>query len=94
MSLRPPQRTRTSPAGSSTGIVEDTCAYTYDIYLVGHKALTDVFVRSALQAIWANVEKLPQFHPGFAEWTQCDHAVSSSGDPLLQRQRRMAGENG
>jgi len=57
-------------AGSSTGIVEDTCVYTYDIYLVGHKALPDAVVRNVLQAIWVNVEKLPQFHPGFAEWTK------------------------
>jgi TRAP transporter TAXI family solute receptor len=57
-------------AGSSTGIVEDTCAYTYDIYLVGPKALPDAVVRNVLQAIWVNVEKLPQFHPGFAEWTK------------------------
>ncbi|HWH79595.1 MAG TPA: TAXI family TRAP transporter solute-binding subunit [Candidatus Binatus sp.] len=57
-------------AGSSTGIVEDTCAYTYDIYLVGHKALPDAVVRNVLQAIWINVEKLPQFHPGFVEWTK------------------------
>lgn len=57
-------------AGSSTGIVADTCAYTYDIYLVGHKALPDAVVRNVLQAIWVNVEKLPQFHPGFAEWTK------------------------
>ena len=57
-------------AGSSTGIVEDTCAYTYDIYLVGHKALPDAVVRNVLQAIWVNVGKLPQFHPGFADWTK------------------------
>ena len=57
-------------AGSSTGIVEDTCAYTYDIYLVGHKALPDAVVRNMLQAIWVNIDKLPQFHPGFAEWTK------------------------
>ena len=57
-------------AGSSTGIVEDTCAYTYDIYLVSHKALPDAVVRNMLQAIWVNIEKLPQFHPSFAEWTK------------------------
>jgi TRAP transporter TAXI family solute receptor len=62
--------------GSSTGIVEDTCAYTYDIYLVGHKALPEAVVRNVLQAIWVNVEKLPQFHPGFAEWTRA-RAVDS-----------------
>jgi TRAP transporter TAXI family solute receptor len=57
-------------SGSSTGIVEDTCAYTYDIYLVGHKALPDAVVRNVLQSIWVNMGKLPQFHPGFAEWTK------------------------
>ena len=34
------------------------------------KALPDAVVRNVLQAIWVNVEKLPQFHPGFAEWTK------------------------
>jgi TRAP transporter TAXI family solute receptor len=57
-------------AGSSTGIIEDTCTYTYDIYLVGHKALPDAVVRNVLQALWVNIEKLPQFHPGFREWTK------------------------
>ena len=60
----------TVKAGASVGIVEDTCTYTYDIYLVGHKALPDAVVRSALQALWVNIEKLPQFHPGFGEWTK------------------------
>src|SRR5882672_7130918 len=35
-----------------------------------NKALPDAVVRNVLQAIWVNVEKLPQFHPGFAEWTK------------------------
>jgi TRAP transporter TAXI family solute receptor len=56
--------------GSTTGVIEDTCAYTYDIYLVGHKALPDAVVRNIIQAIWVNIDKLPQFHPGFAEWTR------------------------
>jgi TRAP transporter TAXI family solute receptor len=60
----------TLKAGASTGIVEDTCTYTYDIYFVGHKALPDPVVRSVLQALWVNSDKLPQFHPGFAEWTK------------------------
>ena len=29
---------------------------------------------NVLQAIWINIEKLPQFHPGFTEWTK-DRAV-------------------
>ena len=57
-------------SGSTTGVIEDTCAYTYDIYLVGHKALPDAVVRNIIQAIWVNIDKLPQFHPGFAEWTR------------------------
>lgn len=57
-------------AGSSSGIVEDTCAYTYDIYFVGHKGLSDTSVRTVLKAIWDNVDKLPTLHPGFKEWTR------------------------
>jgi TRAP transporter TAXI family solute receptor len=60
----------TVKAGSSTGIVEDTCVYTYDIYLVGHKALPDPVVQGALKAIWDNIAKLPPLHPGFMEWTK------------------------
>ena len=57
-------------AGSSTGIVEDTCAYTYDIYFVGHKGLPDAVVQAVLKAIWDNIAKLPPLHPGFREWTK------------------------
>jgi hypothetical protein len=63
-------------AGSTTGAYEDICSYTYDIYLTGHKGLPDPVVRSVLQAIWINIEKLPQFHPGFVEWTK-DRAVDA-----------------
>ena len=57
-------------AGSSTGIVDDICAYTYDIYLTGHKALPDGVVQTALKAIWDNIAKLPPLHPSFVEWTK------------------------
>lgn len=60
----------TVKAGTSTGIVEDTCSFTYDIYLVGHKALPDAVVQAALKAIWDNIAKLPPIHPGFVEWTK------------------------
>jgi TRAP transporter TAXI family solute receptor len=63
-------------AGSSTGIVEDICAYTYDIYLTGHSALPDGVVQSTLKAIWENIAKLPPLHPSFAEWTK-DRAVDA-----------------
>ncbi|MDZ4342983.1 MAG: TAXI family TRAP transporter solute-binding subunit [Candidatus Binatia bacterium] len=59
----------TMKAGSSTGIVEDTCTYTYDIYLIGHKSIPDAVVQAVLKAIWDNVAKLPPVHPGFREWT-------------------------
>jgi TRAP transporter TAXI family solute receptor len=60
----------TLKAGTSTGIVEDTCTYTYDIYFVGHKALSDALVQTVLKAIWDNIAKLPPLHPGFREWTK------------------------
>ena len=60
----------TVKAGSSNGIVEDTCTFTYDIYFIGHKGLSDSAVLSMLKAIWENVAKLPPLHPGFAEWTR------------------------
>jgi uncharacterized protein len=66
----------TVKAGSSSGIVEDTCAYTYDIYLVGHKALPDAAITTMLKGIWENIAKLPPLHPGFAEWTR-ERAVDS-----------------
>jgi TRAP transporter TAXI family solute receptor len=60
----------TLKAGTSTGIVEDTCTYTYDIYFVGPKTLSDALVQTVLKAIWDNIEKLPPLHPGFREWTK------------------------
>jgi TRAP-type uncharacterized transport system substrate-binding protein len=60
----------TVKAGSSSGIVEDTCSYTYDIYLVGHKAFPDAAVLTLIKAVWENIAKLPPLHPSFAEWTR------------------------
>jgi TRAP transporter TAXI family solute receptor len=57
-------------SGSSTAIVADTCVLTYDIYLVGHKALPAQVVQAALKSIWDNIEKLPPLHPQFREWTR------------------------
>jgi TRAP transporter TAXI family solute receptor len=81
-------------AGSSTGIVEDTCAFTYDIYLLGHKALPDAVVRNVLQAIWVNVDKLPQFHPSFAEWTKARAGDSEVTLPYHPAAARFFKENG
>jgi uncharacterized protein len=60
----------TLKSGSSTGIVGDTCVQSYDIYLVGHKALPAQAVQATLKALWDNVEKLPPLHPQFKEWTR------------------------
>jgi TRAP-type uncharacterized transport system substrate-binding protein len=57
-------------SGSSTGIVGDTCVQAYDIYFVGHKALSAQVVHAALKALWDNVDKLPPLHPQFKEWTR------------------------
>jgi TRAP transporter TAXI family solute receptor len=60
----------TLKSGSTTGIVGDTCVQSYDIYLVGHKALSGQAVQATLKALWDNVEKLPPLHPQFKDWTR------------------------
>jgi TRAP transporter TAXI family solute receptor len=60
----------TLKSGSSTGILGDTCVQSYDIYMVGHKALSPQAVQATLKALWDNVEKLPPLHPQFKEWTR------------------------
>lgn len=60
----------TLKSGFSTGIVGDTCVQSYDIYLVGHKALSGQTVQAALKALWDNVDKLPPLHPQFKDWTR------------------------
>ena len=63
-------------SGASTGIVGDTCVLAYDIYMVGHKGLSNELVTYALKAIWDNIDKLPPLNPQFQEWTR-ELAVSS-----------------
>lgn len=60
----------TLKSGSSTGIVGDTCVIAYDIYFVGHKALSGPLVHATLKALWDNIDKLPPLHPQFKEWTR------------------------
>jgi uncharacterized protein len=60
----------TLKGGSTTAIVGDTCVQSYDIYLVGHKALSGQAVQATLKALWDNVEKLPPLHPQFKDWTR------------------------
>ena len=60
----------TLKSGSTTGIIGDTCVQSYDIYLVGHKALSAQAVQATLKALWDNVDKLPPLHPQFKDWTR------------------------
>ncbi|MGH7828076.1 MAG: TAXI family TRAP transporter solute-binding subunit [Candidatus Binatia bacterium] len=56
-------------AGASTGVVEETCFETYDIYFATHKAASDQVVTAVLRALWDNLGQLPPLHPVFREWT-------------------------
>jgi len=66
----PGYATTTLKSGFSTGIITDTCVLTYDIYMLGHKGLSNDVVNASLKAIWDNVDKLPPLHAQFQEWTR------------------------
>ena len=68
----------TLKAGHSNGIMVDTCVQAYDMYLVGHKALSNEHVSAALKGIWDNVDKLAPLHPSLQEWTR-ERAVDPDG---------------
>jgi hypothetical protein len=57
-------------SGFSTGIIGDTCVLTFDIYMLGHKALSNDVVQATLKAIWDNTDKLPPLHAQFQDWTR------------------------
>ena len=57
-------------SGFSTGIIDDTCVLTFDIYLLGHKGLSNDVVQASLKAIWDNIDKLPPLHAQFKDWTR------------------------
>jgi TRAP transporter TAXI family solute receptor len=61
---------RTARAGSTTGIVEDTCVVAYDLYLLAGAGVADAVVEAVLKGLWENLDKLPPLHPVFREWTQ------------------------
>ncbi|HEX9455398.1 MAG TPA: TAXI family TRAP transporter solute-binding subunit, partial [Candidatus Binatia bacterium] len=66
----PGYSTTTLKAGFSTGIIGDTCVLTFDIYMVGHKALPNEVVQAALKPIWDNIDQLPPLNPQFKDWTR------------------------
>ena len=72
----PGYSTTTLKSGFSTGIIADTCVLTFDIYMLGHKALSNDVVQAALKAVWDNTDKLPPLHAQFQEWTH-DRAASA-----------------
>jgi hypothetical protein len=61
---------RWAKAGSSTGIVEDTCLVAYDLYLGAGRGVSDAVVEAVLRGVWEHVEKLAPIHPVLAEWTR------------------------
>jgi TRAP transporter TAXI family solute receptor len=67
-------------AGASTGVIEETCFQTYDIYFATHKDASDALVTAVLKALWDNVGQLKPLHPGFAEWT---HERAASADVTI-----------
>jgi uncharacterized protein len=56
-------------AGTSTGIVEDTCTVAYDLYLGAGRQVPDAAVEAVLRGVWENVDKLAPIHPVLREWT-------------------------
>ena len=72
----PGYSTTTLKSGFSTGIIGDTCVLTFDIYLLGHKGLSNDVVQASLKTIWDNVNKLPPLHAQFKDWTR-ERAVSA-----------------
>jgi TRAP transporter TAXI family solute receptor len=65
----PGYSTTTLKSGFSTGIIGDTCVLIFDIYLLGHKGLSNDVVQASLKAIWDNINKLPPLHAQFQDWT-------------------------
>jgi hypothetical protein len=61
---------RSVKAGSSTGILEDTCVVAYDLYLGAGRGVSDALVEAVLKGVWEQVDKLGPIHPVLREWTR------------------------
>ena len=57
-------------AGSSTGIVEDTCLVAYDLYLGAGRGVPDAVVEAVLKGVWEHADRLAPIHPVLVEWTR------------------------
>jgi uncharacterized protein len=61
---------RWAKAGSSSGIVEDTCLVAYDLYLGAGRGVPDTVVEAVLRGVWEHVDRLAPIHPVLAEWSR------------------------
>ena len=57
-------------AGSSTGILEDTCLVAYDLYLGAGRGVPDAVIEAVLKGVWEHADRLAPIHPVLAEWTR------------------------
>ena len=57
-------------AGSSTGIVEDTCLVAYDLYLGAGRGVPDAVVEAVLKGVWEHADRFAPIHPVLVEWTR------------------------
>lgn len=58
------------PAGRMPAVDNDICTTAYQIYLVSHADADPTMVRAVLEAIWNDVDALPQYHPSLRNWNQ------------------------
>lgn len=64
-------------ANPDIGVPKDLHMINYDAYLIGNKDLSDSAVRTALQALWENTDKLVKIHRGLAGFKR-EAAVTSN----------------
>lgn len=57
------------PQGSTPGVVADTPAIAYDVYLTAGAAVPDAVVYEAVKAVWENQETLGSKHAALKGWT-------------------------
>ena len=90
----PGYSTTTLKSGFSTGIVGDTCVLTFDIYMLGHKGLSNEVVQASLKSIWDNIDKLPPLTCAVSRLDArarriggCDRAIPSRRGAVLSKKR-------
>ena len=90
----------TVKAGSSTGILEDICAYTYDIYLVGQQTARRRRAQRVAgdlgqhRKVAAVPPRLCRVDQGPRRRSRSDDSLPSRRGSLFQRRRSLVGKNG